>query len=79
MVDDVHGFLECQDLLTKGAVLVGHSMGGKVAALACLKYPEMVKGAVIMDIAPVAYSVVDQVGSQFAHFQSIQGLMFYCL
>ncbi|CAM9435357.1 unnamed protein product, partial [Hapterophycus canaliculatus] len=39
------------------AVLVGHSMGGKVAAMTALLHPQAVKGLVIMDIAPVSYSI----------------------
>lgn len=39
------------------AVLIGHSMGGKAAAMTALLHPEVVKGLVIMDIAPVSYSM----------------------
>lgn len=38
-------------------MLLGHSMGGKVAAMTALLHPEAVKGLVIMDIAPVSYSM----------------------
>ena len=37
------------------AVLVGHSMGGKVAQSLALMYPERVAGLVVLDIAPVRY------------------------
>ena len=37
------------------AVLVGHSMGGKVAKAIALMYPERVSGLVVLDIAPVRY------------------------
>jgi esterase len=37
------------------AVIVGHSMGGKVAQSLALMYPERVAGLVIIDIAPVRY------------------------
>ena len=37
-------------------VLVGHSMGGKVAQTLALLYPERVSGLVVLDMAPVAYT-----------------------
>lgn len=39
------------------AVLVGHSMGGKAAAMTALLHPHVVKGLIVMDIAPVSYSM----------------------
>lgn len=39
------------------AVLVGHSMGGKAAAMTALLHPEVVRGLIVMDIAPVSYSM----------------------
>ena len=38
------------------AVIVGHSMGGKVAQSLALMHPERVAGLVVLDIAPVKYS-----------------------
>jgi len=38
-----------------GAMVVGHSMGGKTAMSLALSRPEMVEKLVVMDIAPVAY------------------------
>lgn len=37
------------------AIIVGHSMGGKTAMLFTERYPEMVQGLVVVDIAPKAY------------------------
>ena len=37
------------------AVLVGHSMGGKVAQCLALMHPDRVAGLVVLDIAPVRY------------------------
>lgn len=39
--------------------IVGHSMGGKIAMALLLKRPEIVNKAVIVDIAPLAYSQRD--------------------
>ena len=38
------------------AVVVGHSMGGKTAMVLALTRPELVRGLVVVDIAPVAYA-----------------------
>lgn len=38
------------------AVLIGHSMGGKVAMRFSLQHPERVKGLVVEDISPLSYS-----------------------
>ncbi|CBN78297.1 conserved unknown protein [Ectocarpus siliculosus] len=57
MANDVLGFLADKGL--SEAVLIGHSMGGKAAAMTALLHPQVVKGLVVMDIAPVSYSMVD--------------------
>ena len=36
-------------------IIIGHSMGGKVAMTLALNNPELVQGLVIVDIAPVSY------------------------
>ncbi len=36
-------------------VVVGHSMGGKVAQAMALLYPERVAGLIVLDMAPVSY------------------------
>lgn len=53
MAADVVAFLDRQNL--DQVVLVGHSMGGKVAQAVALLYPERVHGLVVLDMAPVEY------------------------
>jgi esterase len=55
MAQDVLAFMDSQSLPT--AVLVGHSMGGKVAQSVALLEPDRVQGLVVLDIAPVTYTV----------------------
>ena len=53
MANDVLEFLNAQNL--DQVVLVGHSMGGKVAQALSLLAPSRVAGLVVLDIAPVEY------------------------
>lgn len=53
MADDLLHFLDLNGM--EKAVLVAHSMGGKVAQAFSLLYPERVDGLVVLDIAPVRY------------------------
>ena len=57
MADDVLGFINKMGL--EKVVLVGHSMGGKVAHSLALAHPDRVEGLVVMDIAPVTYTRQD--------------------
>ena len=57
------------------ATLVGHSMGGKVAMQLALRWPELLRALVVVDIAPVEYPVSggrtddpDEEASPFAAF-----------
>ena len=54
MAQDVVHFLKSQNI--EKIILVGHSMGGKVAQALALLHPEFVEGLVVLDIAPVTYS-----------------------
>ena len=56
MAEDVREFMEQQRL--SEAHVLGHSMGGKVAMLLALRYPERVSKLVVEDIAPRAYPPV---------------------
>ncbi|MBO0709925.1 MAG: alpha/beta fold hydrolase [Acetobacteraceae bacterium] len=53
MAADVVETLRALDALP--AVLIGHSMGGKVAMRAALDAPSLVRRLIVADIAPVAY------------------------
>jgi esterase len=53
MADDLLAFLDGQGI--DSAVLLGHSMGGKVAMWFALHFPERVSRLIVVDIAPVAY------------------------
>lgn len=53
MADDVMASLAALDV--ERAVLVGHSMGGKVAMQVALTAPETVSSLVVVDVAPVRY------------------------
>lgn len=42
------------------AVLVGHSLGGKVAMVLALRHPELVDRLCVVDVSPVAYAHSDE-------------------
>ncbi len=54
MAGDVAGLIRQQQL--DRPLVVGHSMGGKVAMTLALQYPELISGLVAVDIAPVVYA-----------------------
>ena len=54
MGHDVLAFMD--ELNLSKAILIGHSMGGKVAKSCALQYPERISGLVVLDIAPVTYT-----------------------
>jgi len=54
MAADIGEFIQRQ--IANPAIVVGHSMGGKATMTLALSQSELVRGAVIVDIAPVAYA-----------------------
>ena len=54
MVEDLLCLIEDQSL--GQPVVVGHSLGGKVAMLLALHHPQVVRRLVVLDIAPIAYA-----------------------
>lgn len=57
MAMDVIGTLNTLHL--QQVVLVGHSMGGKVAQTLALLHPDRIAGLIVIDIAPVTYPPED--------------------
>ena len=53
MVTDVIGFMD--ELQLSKAIIVGHSMGGKVAMHLALEHPDRVEKLIVVDIAPKEY------------------------
>lgn len=53
MMQDVYELI--QDLELENVILLGHSMGGKIAMELALTYPETVDRLIIVDIAPKVY------------------------
>ncbi len=54
MAQDIKEFMTQQDL--SKCVLMGHSMGGKVAMQFALNFPKSLEKLIVVDIAPKAYS-----------------------
>jgi pimeloyl-ACP methyl ester carboxylesterase len=59
MVEDVVSFLEMHRI--ENPVLMGHSMGGKVAMNFALAYPEKLDKLIVVDIAPKPYNMENYV------------------
>jgi pimeloyl-ACP methyl ester carboxylesterase len=55
LAEDLKDFLAERHLA--GAIIIGHSMGGKTAMNFAVKYPEQVKALVVVDIVPKTYPV----------------------
>ncbi len=53
MADDLAEFIEYNEI--ENPILIGHSMGGKVAMTYVLENPEMVKKLIVIDISPRKY------------------------
>lgn len=53
MAEDLNQFI--QDNKIENPVILGHSMGGKTAMTFALKYPDLLRKLIVVDIAPRAY------------------------
>jgi pimeloyl-ACP methyl ester carboxylesterase len=65
MAMDVREYMQDHNL--KNIILMGHSMGGKVAMKIALEYPMKVKKLIVADIAPRKYTII--------HNQIIEALL----
>lgn len=59
MVDDVLEFIKIEKV--RDPVLIGHSMGGKVAMNFAVAHPDKLQKVIVVDIAPKTYSMLDYV------------------
>lgn len=64
MAADVLEFIETNNIVDP--VLIGHSMGGKVAMNFAVAYPDKLQKLIVVDIAPKAYNM--------AHYVILEGL-----
>lgn len=64
LVEDLARFMDEQGL--PEAIIMGHSMGGKVAMNFAIKYPQRVLALIVVDIAPKQYPI--------HHSQILEGL-----
>ncbi len=55
MSDDILEFCEDHSFLPESVIIIGHSMGGKVAMLFALQHPEYIYKLIVADIAPKYY------------------------
>jgi len=53
MAEDLYQFISDNNI--ENPVILGHSMGGKTAMTFALKYPELLRKLIVVDIAPRAY------------------------
>lgn len=67
MADDLLEFIEDHNLTNP--MIIGHSMGGKVAMTFALEHPEMVNKLVVVDISPRKYP------GRNVHFDMISAMM----
>lgn len=53
LTNDLYDFIDAEEI--ENPILIGHSMGGKVAMRYAVSYPELVKKLIVVDIAPKEY------------------------
>ena len=55
LAEDLKEFIEANNV--KDPIIIGHSMGGKAVMNFAVKYPQLVKKIIVVDIVPKAYPV----------------------
>lgn len=65
--DQVAGLLSADD----PAVVVGHSMGGKVAMLVALRHPQLVERLCVVDVSPVDYQHTSEFAGYIEAMQAV--------
>ena len=67
LTNDLYDFIDFEDL--ENPILIGHSMGGKVAMRFAVDYPDLVQKLIIVDIAPKVY------GARNHHLNIIESML----
>lgn len=67
LTNDLYDFMDAEEI--ENPVLLGHSMGGKVAMRFAVSYPGLVKKLIVVDIAPKPYAIRQQ---HLAIIQAVQ-------
>lgn len=73
MVEDLREMLE--ELGLEKIILLGHSMGGKVAMRFALKYPKQVLKLIVVDIAPKNYANATNFGKETANHAEMMDVL----
>lgn len=72
MVEDVVDFINSKQLTD--AVVIGHSMGGKVAMNLALAHPDKLSKLIVVDIAPKEYDMSDYIYTKALNAISIDSI-----
>ena len=62
LADVIAGELRARGAAERPVVLVGHSMGGKIAMCLTLRHPDLVAGLVVVDVSPVEHDGAESFG-----------------
>ncbi len=73
LCDDLMDFI--QDNSIENPVLIGHSMGGKVAMYFAARYPEKTRALVVVDISPKSYSEESENSARFLKHSDITRIL----